>query len=66
MAKSLATRSNLLPEEVEKFLEAFTELMIEHFKKGEKVVIADLGSFYLNQDGSIQFNPSAKLKSQIE
>lgn len=65
LAKALSTETSLKPEEAEKFLDAFSKVLSDYFKKGEKVVIAEFGSFYVKDDQSVQFNPSAKLKDQI-
>lgn len=64
-AKKLAEKSQLSEEEAGKFVDAFSETLTEYFKKGEKVVIADFGSFYVRDDKTVQFNPSAKLKDQV-
>ena len=64
-AKKLAEKSQLSEEEAGKFVDAFSETLAEYFKKGEKVVIADFGSFYVRDDKTVKFNPSAKLKDQV-
>ncbi len=64
-AKKLVEKSHLSEEEASRFIDAFLETLAEYFKKGEKVVIADFGSFYVREDKSVQFNPSAKLKDQV-
>lgn len=64
-AKKLAEKSRLSEEEAIKFVDAFSETLSEYFKKGEKIVIADFGSFYVKDDKTVQFNPSAKLKEKI-
>jgi len=64
-AKKIAEKSQMNEAEAAKFVEAFCQTLAEYFKKGEKVVIADFGSFYVRDDKSIQFNPSAKLKDQV-
>lgn len=66
LAKKLAEKSQLSPEEAEKFVVAFAEVLADYFKKGEKVVIAEFGSFFVGQDKSVQFNPSLKVKELIE
>lgn len=65
-AKKLATKTQLSAEEAAKFMTAFSEVMADYFKRGEKVIIADFGSFYVRDDNSVQFNPSAKLKNLVE
>jgi len=64
-AKKLAEKSRLSEEEATKFIETFSDVLAEYFQKGEKVVIAEFGSFYVLDDKKIQFNPSAKLKDLI-
>jgi nucleoid DNA-binding protein len=64
-AKKLADKSQLSEEEASKFIDAFTETLSGYFKTGEKVVIAEFGSFYVNDDKTIRFNPSAKLKELV-
>lgn len=64
-AKKLAEKSHLSEDEAAKFVTAFSETLADYFKKGEKVVIADFGSFYVRDDKSVQFNPSAKIKDQV-
>ncbi len=65
LAKKLASNSRLSEKEAADFIEAFTSTMADYFKKGEKVVVAEFGSFYVSEDKSVQFNPSAKLKEII-
>lgn len=65
-AKELAKKSQLTPEQALGFVDAFSAVLAEYFKKGEKVVIADFGSFYVRDDNSVQFNPSAKLKDLVD
>ncbi len=65
LSKALAQKSQLSEEEAGKFVDALAETLAEYFKKGEKVVIADFGSFYVRDDKTVQFNPSAKLKDQV-
>ena len=64
-SKKLVAKSHLSEEEALKFVDAFIETLADYFKKGEKVVIADFGSFYIRDDKSVQFNPSAKLRDQV-
>ena len=64
-AKKIAAKSQLSEAEAAKFVDAFCETLTDYFKKGEKVVIADFGSFYVRDDKSVQFNPSAKLRDQV-
>jgi nucleoid DNA-binding protein len=66
LAKKLAEKSQLSPEGAEKFVDAFAEVLADYFKKGEKVVIAEFGSFFVGQDKSVQFSPSLKVKELIE
>ncbi len=65
-AKKLAQKSQLTPEQATTFVDAFSTVLAEYFKKGEKVVIADFGSFYVRDDNTVQFNPSAKLKDLVD
>lgn len=65
LATKLAAKSQLSEKEATEFIEVFTEVLAEYFKKGEKVVIAEFGSFYVGENKTIQFNPSAKLKDTV-
>lgn len=65
-AKKLAQKSQLTPEQATAFVDAFSTVLADYFKKGEKVVIADFGSFYVRDDNTVQFNPSAKLKDLVD
>ncbi|QQG49616.1 MAG: HU family DNA-binding protein [Candidatus Berkelbacteria bacterium] len=65
LAKKLASKSRLNEKEATEFIESFTEVMAEYFKKGEKVVIAEFGSFTIGDNKTVQFNPSAKLKDLV-
>ena len=65
LAKKLVAKSQLTEQEAAAFIDAFTEVMAEYFKKGEKVVVAEFGSFYVADDKSVQFNPSARLKDLV-
>lgn len=65
LVAQLATQAKITPEEAEKFLTELVTLFSEYFRKGEKVVIAEFGSFFVQPDQTIQFNPSAKLKQLI-
>lgn len=60
--KSLASKTELNDEQATKFVDAFTKVMADYFRKGEKVVIAEFGSFYVKENKEVQFNPSSKLK----
>lgn len=64
-AKKLSAKSQLNEEQALAFTEAFSEVLADYFKKGEKVVIAEFGSFYVKDDKTVQFNPSAKLKELV-
>lgn len=64
-AKQLATKTALSEEEAKKFVEAFATTLADYFKKGEKVVIAEFGSFFVGDDKTVQFSPSAKLKELV-
>lgn len=65
LAKELASKGELSEEEAAKFIDAFGAVLADYFKKGEKVVIAEFGSFFVRDDKSVQFNASAKVKDQI-
>ncbi len=66
LAKKLAAQSRLSEKEAVEFVEAFAEVMADYFKKGEKVVIAEFGSFFVGENKKVQFNPSAKLKDLVD
>lgn len=66
LAKKLAARSKLSEAEALSFIDAFTSTLADYFKAGERVIIAEFGSFYIKDDKTIQFNPSAKLKELID
>jgi len=65
LAKKLAEEAKITPEEAAQFIESFGKVLLGYFAKGEKVIIAEFGSFYVAADGSVQFNPSTKLKESI-
>jgi len=64
-AKKLAAKTSLDEKKAEEFIQAFAGTLAEYFKKGEKVVIAEFGSFYVKDDKTVQFNPAAKVKDVI-
>ncbi|MEX0594821.1 MAG: HU family DNA-binding protein [Patescibacteria group bacterium] len=64
--KKLVSKTELNDEQAAAFLDAFSEVLADYFKKGEKVVIAEFGSFYVKDDKSVQFNPSSKLKDLVK
>mgnify|MGYP001594991254 CR=1 FL=1 len=66
LAKKLATKTRLDEAQAEAFVKAFAETLADYFKNGEKVVIAEFGSFFVRDDKTVQFNPSAKLKELVE
>lgn len=63
--KKLATKSGLDEKQAEAFIDAFAVALADCFKKGEKVVMAEFGSFFVRSDKTVQFNPSAKLKELV-
>lgn len=63
--KKLVSKTELKEEQAGVFLDAFTKVMTDYFRKGEKVVIAEFGSFYVKENKEVQFNPSTKLKDFI-
>lgn len=65
-AKKLTEKSELNEEQATAFLDAFSEVLADYFKRGEKVVIAEFGSFYVKDDKTVQFNPSSKLKDLVK
>lgn len=64
-AKALSAKTRLSETEAAQFIEAFSQVLADYFKKGEKVVIAEFGSFFVGDDKSVQFSPSAKLKDRV-
>jgi nucleoid DNA-binding protein len=64
--KRFASKINLDEKKAEEFVQAFSSTLADCFKKGEKVIIAEFGSFYIKDDKTVQFNPSAKLKEVID
>jgi len=64
--KKLTSKSELNEEQAGVFVDSLVKTLGEYFKKGEKVVIAEFGSFYVKDDKSVQFNPSSKLKDLIK
>ena len=65
LAKRLSVKTQLSEAEASAFVDAFSSILADYFKKGEKVVIAEFGSFFVKDDKSVQFNPSAQLKELI-
>ncbi|HUD20512.1 MAG TPA: HU family DNA-binding protein [Candidatus Saccharimonadales bacterium] len=65
VVKKLAEKLNLDEAHSEAFVKAFSEVLAEYFKNGEKVVLADFGSFYIREDKTIQFNPSVRLRDLV-
>ena len=66
LAEDLAKKTHLALPDAEKFVDSFFATIAEYFKRGERVIIADFGSFYLKEDKTIQFNPSVKFKEIIK
>lgn len=64
-AKKLSGQTQLSEAEATEFIQAFSKVLSDYFKKGEKVVIAEFGSFFVGENKTVQFNPSAKLKELI-
>lgn len=65
LAKKLAAKSRLSEEQATAFVDGFASVMADYFQKGEKVVIAEFGSFFVGENKKVQFNPSAKLKELV-
>ncbi|MEK7548531.1 MAG: HU family DNA-binding protein [Patescibacteria group bacterium] len=66
LIKELARKTDVEEKQAAEFVGAFLETMSDYFKKGEKVVIGEFGSFFVTPNRQIQFNPSAKLKQLVE
>jgi len=65
-AKKLASKTSLDEKKAGEVIQAFSETLADYFKKGEKVVISEFGSFYVKEDKSIQFNPAARVKDKVD
>jgi nucleoid DNA-binding protein len=65
LAKKLSAKSRLSEKEASEFIDAFGAVMADYFQSGEKVIIAEFGSFHVGEDKKVQFNPSAKLKGLV-
>jgi len=65
LIKILGEKCHGKEDEARAFVEAFKKVLKEYFAKGEKVTIAELGTFDVLPDKSVQFSPSSKLKQQI-
>jgi|GEM_PF-1479685 len=66
LVKALGEKCHGKEDEAKEFVAAFKEVLTDYFAKGEKVTIAELGTFEILPDRSVQFNPSSKLKQQAE
>lgn len=66
LAKKLTEKTRLSEADANRFVDAFISVMADYFKKGEKVVIAEFGSFFVKDDKTVQFNPSAKVKQLVD
>lgn len=66
LVKELADKAGVEEKLAAEFVSALVATMSDYFKKGEKVVIGQFGSFFVTPDKRIQFNPSAKLKELVE
>jgi nucleoid DNA-binding protein len=61
----LAKRMNVDEETAKRWIDAYTDTLIDIFKTGEGVTIDGLGGFYLGRrkDGNaFKFNPSQKIR----
>jgi len=61
----LAKKMNTSEKEANRWVDAYTETLIEIFKTGEGVTINGLGGFYLARkygDTIFKFNPSQRLR----
>ncbi len=66
LAKKLAAKAGLEEKQAVLFVDAFCQTLADYFQQGEKVVIAEFGSFVVRPDKTIQFNPSARLKELVD
>jgi len=64
--KRVAVKTGLEEAKVASLTEALKETLVERFKRGEKVVLSEFGSFVVTSDRRIQFNPAAKVKEAVE
>lgn len=65
LVKQLAGKCKAKEEEAKEFVDAFKDVLTELFNKEDKVTIAELGTFEILPDKTIQFSPSSKLKQQV-
>jgi len=64
--KQLALRINSTEKEAEKWVDAYTETLIDIFKTGNGVTINGLGGFYIGHHSNstaFKFNPSQRIKA---
>lgn len=66
LASELAKKTKASDDQAEQFVRQFTQIVGEYLANGEKVVMADFGSFDIAPDKTIVFHPSAKLKKLID
>ena len=66
MIAALAEKTNLTKKETEKVLNAFTEVIEEELKKGEKVTLTGFGTFEARERAAREgVNPQTKEKITI-
>ena len=66
LAEEISRQAKLSLPDAEKFVDTFFGIIAEYFKRGEPVILSELGSFYPREDKKIQFNPSARFKDAIK
>ncbi|RLD65160.1 MAG: HU family DNA-binding protein [Bacteroidetes bacterium] len=67
--KQLAEKMETNEKETEKWVEAYTQTLIDIFKTGEGVTITGLGGFHVSygygKTMKFKFNPSQKIKKMM-
>ena len=64
----LSLKMNVTEEEASRWVDAYTETLIEIFKTGEGVSISGLGGFYLSKrrhGNAFKFNPSQRIRQLL-
>ncbi len=67
-AKMLAEKMNTDEKTAMKWIDGYTETLIDIFKTGEGVTITGLGGFYLgirHSGAAFKFNPSQKIRALL-
>lgn len=65
LAKKVADKTSLDEAAAGAFIDAFSEVVGDYISRGEKVILADFGSFD-RKGNDIMFNPSAKLRDLVK